>query len=225
VPGLLLAACLASSAAAQGIRDRTRPEVARDTPVSESQAVELTLTVIEAARRPLQTWVRAAGRPDESGRVLHAALSAAEAELVQVGQRVRVFPPESKSRMTQAKVVGVTRDGDRSGVAVALPVDPDDPRRRYVLEIIVDRGMFLAVSNEAIIEEGGDRQVVYVEEHPGHYVPREIQTGLKGELYAEVLHGLAEGDRVVTFGSFFVDAEHKLKETERHAVGNAHQHH
>ena len=66
---------------------------------------------------------------------------------------------------------------------------------------------------------------MYVEQHPGHYVPRDIHTGLMGELYAEVLHGLELGERVVTFGSFFIDAEHKLKETEQDAMSNAHHDH
>ena len=92
------------------------------------------------------------------------------------------------------------------------------------MEIIVERGVFLAVPNEAIIEEG-DRQIVYLQQQPGHYAPQEVHTGLTGELYTQVLHGLSEGDQIVTFGSFFIDAEHKLKSMEQDAMSNAHQHH
>jgi hypothetical protein len=42
-------------------------------------------------------------------------------------------------------------------------------------------------------------------------VPKEIQLGIQGELYTQVLSGLKHGEQVVTFGSFFIDAEHKLK--------------
>ena len=42
-------------------------------------------------------------------------------------------------------------------------------------------------------------------------MPQEIQTGLQGELFTEITGGLKDGDQVVTFGSFFIDAEHKLK--------------
>ena len=86
--GLLLVAGLmvgSASAQAQGVRDHTRPNERRDTAVSESQANELTLTVIETTRRPLQTWVRTAGTLDETGRVLVASLSPPETNLVQVG--------------------------------------------------------------------------------------------------------------------------------------------
>ena len=86
----------------------------------------------------------------------------------------------------------------------------------YVMEIVVERGPFLAIPNEAIIEEG-DRRVVYVQRAAGQYVPQEIQTGIQGELLTEIVGGLNDGDQVVTFGSFFIDAEHKLKATDRPA--------
>jgi hypothetical protein len=217
---LLVAGLAVNTAHAQGVRERTRTPGAGETAVSESQAIELTLTVIEASRRPLQTWVRAAGALDESGRVLRGPVSVREAALLRVGQRVRVFSPESKSRMTQARVTGVTTRGSQAQVEVTLPDRPSYDALRYVMEIIVERGSFLAVSNEAIIEEG-DRQTVYLQQEQGRYLPREIHTGLKGELYTEVVGGLAEGDRVVTFGSFFIDAEHKLKMPEQVAPDHA----
>ena len=45
-------------------------------------------------------------------------------------------------------------------------------------------------------------------------MPRTIETGLEGELYTQVTTGLAEGDQVVSIGSFFVDADNKLKSGE-----------
>jgi len=225
----IVAGLLAAAATAQGVRDHTRPSGERETAVSESQAIELTLTVIETTRRPLQTWVRTAGELDASGRLLTATVSPAEADLLRPGQRVRVFPPESKSSMTQAKVAQVMKRGDRAVVEATLAVAATTRARYYVMEIIVERGMFLAVSNEAIIEEG-DRQVVYLERSPGHYEPRDISTGLRGELYSEIHHGLETGDRVVTFGSFFIDAEHKLKSSDMQpsdmgGMDHAHNHH
>ena len=90
--------------------------------------------------------------------------------------------------------------------------------RNYVVEIVVDRGWFLSIPNEAIIEEG-DKHIVYVQEQPGHYIPKEIQIGIQGELYTQVLEGLSDGDQVVTVGSFFIDAEQKLKATGQGATG------
>ena len=50
-----------------------------------------------------------------------------------------------------------------------------------------------------------------MQQEGGEYTPRTIQTGLEGELYTQVLDGLEEGDQVVSIGSFFVDADNKLK--------------
>ena len=78
------------------------------------------------------------------------------------------------------------------------------------VEIVTDRGNFLSIPNEAIIEEGS-RRVVYVQRQEGRYEPAVIGTGIQGELFTEVREGLVDGEQVVTFGSFFIDAEYKLK--------------
>lgn len=209
---------------AQGIRDRTRPTDEPATTLTESQAGDVTLTLVEAATTTLQTWVRTAGALDESGLKLTACAKGADAKLVGVGQRVRAFPPDSKSSVYQARVSLVEARDDCTFVEATLARATFERAPRYVMEIIVDRGEYLAIPNEAIIEEGA-RQIVYKQHMPGHYVPQEIHTGLKGELYAEVLHGLSEGDQVVTFGSFFIDAEQKLKGAGQDAMSDAHHHH
>jgi multidrug efflux pump subunit AcrA (membrane-fusion protein) len=75
---------------------------------------------------------------------------------------------------------------------------------------VTDRGELLSVPNEAIIETG-DKRMVYVQGSEGSYAPREVELGLQGELFTEVVNGLMPGEQVVTFGSFFIDADHKLK--------------
>ena len=87
----------------------------------------------------------------------------------------------------------------------------------------------MAIPKEAIIEEG-KQQIVYLQHHQGKFMARAIQTGLKGELYTQVLQGLNPGDKVVTFGSFFIDAEEKLKSLKTSSdssdvSGSSHAHH
>ena len=200
--------------AAQGVREHTRPSRAAGTAVSESQANDLTLTLSTASLRLVQTWVRTAGTIDKSGKILTAALAGPEASLVKVGQRLRAFPPSSKSSMYQAYVTRVVATPGGAAVEASLSGSGRQNAIHYVMEIVVERGPFLAIPNEAIIEEG-DRRVVYVQRTAGQYVPQEIQTGIQGELLTEIVGGLNDGDQVVTFGSFFIDAEHKLKATDQ----------
>jgi hypothetical protein len=201
---------VAASAAAQSPRTHTRLDP-RGTRVSASQAETLTLTLGAADVRLLQTWVRTAGAIDKTGKVLSATVSGTDAPLVKVGQRVRAFPPSSKSSMYQAYVTRVTPQGSRVAVEATLAATGRANTALYVMEIVVEQGPFLVVPNEAIIEEG-DRHVVYVQQN-GEYLPKDVQTGIQGELYTQVLDGLQPNTPVVTFGSFFIDAEHKLKGT------------
>jgi hypothetical protein len=210
----LCALSLVVPVAAQGVRERMRLKGAKGTTVTESQAAVLTLTVSPVTSKFVETWLRTSGTPDASGKRLTAPLVGPDAALIKVGQRARAFPPSSKSSMYQAFVTRVAPGpgGPVAEVTLASAGRPDTPR--YVVEIVVERGPLLSIPNEAIIEEG-DRHLVYVKKDGGEYVPQEIQTGIQGELYTEVLSGLNEGDQVVTFGSFFIDAEHKLKGVEQ----------
>lgn len=207
---VLFVLCVAASAAAQNPRAHTRLDP-RGTRVTQSQAETLTLTLGTAEVRLLQTWVRTGGMIDRSGKVLTAIVSGPDAMLIKIGQRVRSFPPSSKSSMYQAYVTRVTPT--RAGVAVeaTLAATGRANTTHYVMEIVVEQGPYLVVPNEAIIEEG-DKHIVYVQQG-GEYVPKEVQTGTQGELYTRVLGGLEPNTPVVTFGSFFIDAEHKLKGT------------
>jgi hypothetical protein len=224
---LLISFLVAGSAGAQDVRQHTRLAVPKGTTITESQAAALTLTLGAASLRPVQTWIRTAGTIDKTGKILSASLSGAEASLVKVGQRVRAFPPSSKSSMYQAYITRVSPRAGGASVEASLTAFGRQNTTLYVMEIVVEQGPFLSVPNEAIIEEG-EKHIVYVQRQTGQYVPQEIHLGIQGELYTQVLDGLDENAQVVTFGSFFIDAEHKLKGTDQSppaAVPNDHQPH
>jgi hypothetical protein len=193
---------------AQGVRSHTRPTAG--TTVSESQAADLTLTLTPVAVRSIQAWARGAATIDKSRKILTASFNSRDAKFVKVGQRARAFTPESKSQMLQAYVTRVQPQGRRVSVELTLSGQGWKDGVNYVIEIIAEAGDFLSVPNEAVIEEG-DQHIVYVQQQPGEYVPQEIDTGVEGERYTQVVSGLNVGDQVVTFGSFFVDSEYKLK--------------
>ena len=224
---LLLVAVLAAASTihAQGIRDRIRLNP-RGTKVTQAQAEELTLTVTQVAVRDVQTWVRASGTIDKTAKIITTFISGPDAALVKVGQRARTFPVASRYSMYQAFVVSVTPQpldtarGKQAGVKVGVEIASVGRAntRDYVVEIVTTRGDFLSIPNEAIIEEGSS-QVVYVKTPNGDYEPQQIQTGIQGELYTQLLGGVKDGDEVVTFGSFFIDSDYKLKGTTTAAAG------
>jgi hypothetical protein len=198
------------SRAPSDVRALTRLVHRSSTAITETQASELTLTLTEAAMRPIQTWVRTAGTLDGTGHVLTTFLRSPEAELIEVGQRLRTYSVASRTQMQQGRVTRVTSEAGGARVEATLTAAARTTGARYLMEIVVERGPFLSVPNVSIIEEGGNR-VVYVQRATGEYSARTIQIGLEGELYTQVTDGLAEGDQVVSIGSFFVDADNKLK--------------
>ena len=210
---VLLTLLIATGATGQGIRDRIRLSPKKLTPITEQQASELTLTITPVTTRPIQIWVRTAAIVGTDSRTLDATVPARDVPFVKVGQRVRTFPVESRSSMFQAFVTRVTpAAGGSATVRITLNGPGRDGARRYLAEIITDRGDYLSIPNEAIIEEGHAR-IVYVKRDEGRYEPQPITAGLQGELYTQVTSGVKDGDKVVTFGSFFIDSEYKLKGT------------
>ena len=207
---IVLAIAAPTSLSAQGVREHTRLTNTQPMAVTEAQAAELTLTLTEVSVRPIQNWVRTAGAIDGSRKTITALVPATEGAFVKIGQRVRTFSPESRSRMYQARVSATSPRQGGVSVVATLSGQGLENSTRYVLEIVTELGEFLSVPNEAIIETEGKR-VAYVPQGQGRYVAKEIKTGVQGELFTQILEGLEPGEQVVTFGSFFIDAEYQLK--------------
>lgn len=177
--------------------------------LSESSA-PLNTTVSDTSMHDIQTTVRMAGVMDRSGKTLTASANVADAPLIRAGQRVRAFALRSRSSMYQGKIVRVATQGGEVFIEALLSARPNDPTSNYVVEVVVERGRFLSIPSEAIIEENGG-QLVYVQRRAGEYEPRQIRTGVQGDLYTQVVAGLTAGEGVVTLGSFFIDSEYKMK--------------
>jgi len=182
---------------AQALPPRVRSRSAESSPIATALG--------EAAIRPIQTWVRGVGKLQNDRTTIIAMLSPQETAAVRAGQRVRAFAVTSRSSMYQGRVARVGAAQITVQLASRTPLTAET----YLLEIITEGSPTLSIPNEAIIEEG-NRRIVYVQQG-ADYVPREIQAGVQGELHTEITAGLKSGEQVVTFGSFFIDAEYKLK--------------
>jgi multidrug efflux pump subunit AcrA (membrane-fusion protein) len=112
--------------------------------------------------------------------------------------------------MHQANVSELVSRGGSVTVKATLTAPPPERGRHYILEIVTAEIELLSVPNEAIINTGG-RAMVYVKAADGSYEPREVTLGVQGELLTHIVGGLSAGDQVVTIGSFFIDADYKLK--------------
>jgi Cu(I)/Ag(I) efflux system membrane fusion protein len=68
----------------------------------------------------------------------------------------------------------------------------------------------LTVPLDALIDSGREQRV-FVERSKGVFEPRQVETGRKFSDRVEIVRGLAEGERVVTAGTFLVDSESRLR--------------
>ena len=80
----------------------------------------------------------------------------------------------------------------------------------------------LAVPRSALIPTG-ERQIAFVEQSAGVYVPREVTTGIQGKDFVEILSGVAAGETVVTSANFLIDSESRIGAIGAAPAGSAGQ--
>ncbi len=192
--------------------------------IEVEQGETITLTLAKVSTQRIEKWIRTAGSVNPVTKRVHGRVYGEDAKLIRDGQKTRIFPLVGRDLVLQGRVVRVVANGD----GVIVETDLEDKwygnAKLYVMEIIIDFGRSMAIPNEAIIEEEG-RKVVYVSGANNQYIPRNITAGHRGELYTQILHGLKAYEEVVTFGSFFVDAQYKLYSKEEKGSKLAHQNH
>ena len=116
------------------------------------------------------------------------------------GRVTFIYPGVGKdSRTARLRIEVANRDGLlRADMAATAEIEAPIP------------GRWVAVPDTAVIDSG-KRQIVLVERGEGRYEPRPVKLGARVPKYAQVLDGLAPGERVVTSATFLIDAESNLR--------------
>jgi membrane fusion protein, copper/silver efflux system len=139
--------------------------------------------------------------------------------LVEVGQEAEIVLPYLPGRRFAGRVAFVypyLEGASRTGrVRVELPNREDELKPDMYAEVLleVDRGTRLMVPASAVLSAGA-RRLVFRSLGEGRLEPVEVVVGASAENFVEVLDGLAEGDVVVTSGTFLVAAESRLGAAE-----------
>ena len=153
--------------------------------------------------------------------------------LLKLGQEIAVRSKSSPGKVFQGKLVFIGKEVDpqkRTLKARFLVPNPDGTLLAQLSATgtlgIGNQKPQLAVPASAVIDTGS-RQLVYVETSPGAYAMRVVKVGPEGEVgemgkvdkaggdgsscWVPVFEGLAAGEKVVTSGSFLIDAEAQLR--------------
>jgi Cu(I)/Ag(I) efflux system membrane fusion protein/cobalt-zinc-cadmium efflux system membrane fusion protein len=78
------------------------------------------------------------------------------------------------------------------------------------VELKIPLGRRLVVPESALVDTG-TRQIVFVVQAPGNYLPRDVRTGVRVDGSVEILQGLRAGEEVVTSANFLIDSESQLR--------------
>lgn len=116
------------------------------------------------------------------------------------GRVTFIYPSLGKESRTARLRIEVTNPDGLLRADMAATVEIESPIA----------GRWVAAPDSAIIDSG-KRQIVLVERGEGRYEPRAVKLGARVPGYAQVLEGLAPGERVVTSATFLIDAESNLK--------------
>ncbi len=220
-----------------GVPSLVEPLYGKDLPtsgagvrISAEQEEEISLILAEASIQNIEKWIRTSGTIDPETGVVKGRVLGKEKQLIREGQKVHIYPLIARQPVLQGRVVRTFQDGNELIVETDLQPKLYEGVQLYIMEIVVNFGRHLSVPNEAIIEEKG-RRVIYVQEEEHLYAPKNILSGIRGELYTQILEGPKLGEKVVTFGSFFIDAHYKLHYMNEHKSSSdkegafAHHHH
>jgi Cu(I)/Ag(I) efflux system membrane fusion protein len=143
------------------------------------------------------------------------------------GQTVEVSVPSLPGQVLTAPITFIDPNLNEMSRSARVRVTLDNPDRRLLhgqtaQALVVGTGPeTLMVPRSAVLQHSG-RPVVYLDQGAAGYRAQEIQLGRVGDTQAEVVSGLAEGDRVVTQAALILDAQAQLAHA---AVGAAGHHH
>jgi len=131
-----------------------------------------------------------------------------------VAVELDAFPGERLAGEVSFIYPGLTPETRTARVRVELD-NPDgrlkaDMFAAVLLSADMNAVQVLAVPDSAVLDTG-KRQAVLVQRGEGRYEPREIKLGRRADGYAEVMEGLAEGEKVVVSANFLIDAESNLQ--------------
>lgn len=144
-----------------------------------------------------------------------ADLFGSDAQNIPPGSAARVTLPD-QAKVFTARVSNVLPQVDPATRTLKLRLETNNPGFALRpdmfanVELPLPASAGLTVPLDALIDSGRE-QHVFVERSAGVFEPRQVQTGWRSEDRVQILHGLAEGERVVTAGTFLVDSESRLK--------------
>ena len=151
--------------------------------------------------------------------VVWAMIDIAERDLgaLAVGQPVAVKARSFPDRAFAGKISVIYPQVNRETRTARVRIELSNPDGALLPDMYVDAQVntgspepVLAIPESAVLDTGS-RQAVFIDKGEGRFEPRDVKLGYRGDGYAEVREGVAEGEPVVVSANFLIDAESNLK--------------
>jgi Cu(I)/Ag(I) efflux system membrane fusion protein len=138
--------------------------------------------------------------------------------LVKIGAPARLSFRAFPGEIFEGKVTFILHELDAATRTGKVRIEVKNPEHRIKHEMFADveidaaagQAPRLSVPTSAVIDSGS-RQLVLIDRGEGHFEPRPVKLGMRGDGFVEVLDGLKEGEHVVVAANFLIDAESNLK--------------
>lgn len=151
---------------------------------------------------------------------VNAEVFEGDAALVREGMAAEVTVAALPGRMLPGRIEYVyptladrTRSM-RARIALANPGGQLKPGMYATVRFTSELGETLTVPASAVLYSG-ERAVAFVDMGGGEIMPHELEVGVRGEGFVQVLSGVEPGQRVVTSAQFLLDSESNLAEVMR----------
>lgn len=145
-----------------------------------------------------------------------ADLYESEASLAAVGREAVITLPYDPEARLAARVAFVAPVVDVQARTVQVRFDVPNPGLRLRpgmladVELRAELGPQLTVPDDAVMDTG-ERQYVFAAQGEDGFAPRAVRVGARGDGRAQILEGLAEGERVAVAANFLLDSESRLR--------------
>ena len=112
-----------------------------------------------------------------------------------------IYPSLSaETRTARVRIIVPNTDGAlRAAMFASIQVD-----------VVAAAGPVISIPNSAVLDSGA-RQAVLVASGEGRFEPRQVQLGIHGDDWVQVLTGVKPGEFVVVGANFLIDAESNLR--------------
>lgn len=139
-----------------------------------------------------------------------------EANAVHVGQQALIVLPYDPTAPMEGKVKYIYPYLNPETRTLKVRFDFPNPNTKLRLdaflnvEIPVESDEGVIVADSAIMDTGV-RQVVFVNTRDGHFEPRQVKVGIRADGKAQILSGVAAGERLAIKANFLLDSESRLR--------------